>query len=207
MAPKIGKRRDHRRRKSRGSRGHRKRGSGKRKNIIEHPRGERYINLAVNQKSVSRPTLRHRNWMEKQKGENLSTADIGSAPLQISGAELSNVESLTISKIESSLPPLRGATASFSNHINQRRASHVHLDAFYNGKNFHFKKYKYMSKKARMVEFHRVADSLLRMVGGSIGEKRREDQKVVIGVGLGDFTSTSRLTSLHGTFEAFFIQK
>ncbi|KAG0213355.1 hypothetical protein BGX28_004693 [Mortierella sp. GBA30] len=64
-----------------------------------------------------------------------------------------------------------------------------------------------MSKTAREREFHRLADSLLRMVGGSIGEKKKEEDKIVIWIGMGRFTSTSRLSSLPGTFESFFVQK
>lgn len=213
MTPKVGKRRCHRRKKKRGSRGRRKRGSGKGKKTVSPPQGQRYINLAASQKAVAQPTLRHRNWMEKEKGANLLTTNTESAApptlnqSSTSSAEPVTTESLTISKIESSLPPLRGATASITDYVNYRKANHDHLDNFYNGKKIQFKKYKQMSKKARANEFHRVADSLLRMVGGSIGEKRREDQKVVIGIGLGSFASSSRLSSLHGTFEAYFIQK
>ncbi|KAF9351993.1 hypothetical protein BGX26_010104 [Mortierella sp. AD094] len=79
MTPKIGKRQDHRRKKKRGGRGRRKRGSGKSKKTVHQPRGERYINLAANQKAVSRPTLRHRNWMEKHKSTNLLTTNSGTA--------------------------------------------------------------------------------------------------------------------------------
>lgn len=50
-------------------------------------------------------------------------------------------------------------------------------------------------------------DSLLCMVGGSISVRKKDEDKVVIGIGLGQFASSSRLSSLHGTFEAFFINK
>ncbi|KAF9898169.1 hypothetical protein EC991_000697, partial [Linnemannia zychae] len=46
IVPKIGKRRDYRRRKRRGSRGRRQRGSCKGKKTVDQPRGERHINLA-----------------------------------------------------------------------------------------------------------------------------------------------------------------
>ncbi|KAG0041871.1 hypothetical protein BGZ83_001203 [Gryganskiella cystojenkinii] len=213
MNPKIGKRQDHRRKKMRGSRGRGKRGSGKSKKTIHQPRGQRHINLAANQKAVAQPTLRHRNWMEKQKGTNLLTTNTETAvPPTVSqpatnSMEAATPESLSICTIESSLPPLHGATTSFADHVEQRRVNHKHLDTFYNGKRFRFKKYKRMSKKARAREFHQLADSLLRMVGGTTGEKRKEKQKVVIGIGLGSFMSSSGLSSLHGTFESYFIQK
>ncbi|KAF9383425.1 hypothetical protein CPC16_008919 [Podila verticillata] len=217
--PKIGKRRRHRQQKKRGSRGRRNRGSGKgRKKSVCRARGERHINLAAKQKAVAQPTLRHRTWMEQQKGADLkmpcspsTTNTESAAPPTISlpstsSTEAATTESLSICMIESSLPPLRGATASFTDHVECRKANQIHLDKFYNGKKFRFKKYKQMSKKARAREFHQLADSLLRMVGGTIGEKRMEGHKVVIGIGMGRFTSTSRLSSLHGTFESYFIQ-
>ena len=52
-----------------------------------------------------------------------------------------------------------------------------------------------------------MTDALLRMVGGSIGAKKKDEDKVVIGIGLGDFKSKSRLSSLHGTFMAYFVTK
>ncbi|OAQ26276.1 hypothetical protein K457DRAFT_706861 [Linnemannia elongata AG-77] len=124
-----------------------------------------------------------------------------------SSTEAATTEFLSIRTIESSLPPLRGANASFADHVECSKAYKYHLDKFYNGQRFRFKKYKRMSKKARQREFERLTDSLLRMVGGSIGEKKKEDAKIVIGIGMGRFTSTSRLSSLHGTFESYFIQK
>ncbi|KAI7830340.1 hypothetical protein BC939DRAFT_305927 [Gamsiella multidivaricata] len=55
-SPKIGKRRRHRRQKKHGSRGRRKRGSGKgRKKSVCRTRGERHINLAAKQKQLRNP--------------------------------------------------------------------------------------------------------------------------------------------------------
>ncbi|KAF9368816.1 hypothetical protein CPB97_004232 [Podila verticillata] len=47
------------------------------------------------------------------------------------------------------------------------------------------------------------------MVDGLIGtrEKEKDKDKVIIGIGLGRFASTSRLSSLHETFETFFVNK
>ncbi|KAK5814307.1 hypothetical protein F5H01DRAFT_22909 [Linnemannia elongata] len=218
--PKIGKRRRHRKQKKRGSRGRRNRGSGKgKKENVCRVQGERHINLAAKQKAVARPTLRHRSWMDMHKMADLkmtsspsTTNTESAAPPTISqpstsSTEAATTESLSIRTIESSLPPLRGANASFVDHIACRKANKSHLDTFYNGKKFRHKKYKWMAKKARQREFERLADSLLRMVGGSIGERKKDDAKVVIGIGMGRFTSTSGLSSLHGTFESYFIQK
>ncbi|KAF9348418.1 hypothetical protein BGX26_000173 [Mortierella sp. AD094] len=44
------------------------------------------------------------------------------------------------------------------------------------------------------------------MVGGTPGQKRDEKNKVIIGIGLGEFSSTSRLSSLHTAFSAYFVQ-
>ncbi|KAI7823263.1 hypothetical protein BC939DRAFT_168382 [Gamsiella multidivaricata] len=219
-SPKIGKRRRHRRQKKRGSRGRRKRGSGKgRKKSVCRTRGERHINLAAKQKAVAQPTHSHRTWMNRQKGADLkihsspSTTNTESiAPSTVnqpstSSTEAATTESLSICTIESSLPPLRGSAADFVAHVQGRKMHKVHLDKFYNGRRFRFKKFKRMSQQARQREFERLADSLLRMIGDSIGEKKKEEDKVVIGIGMGRFTSSSGLSSLHGTFEAYFIQK
>lgn len=45
------------------------------------------------------------------------------------------------------------------------------------------------------------------MVGGSIGTKKKDEDKVIIGIGLGHFKSMSRLLSLHGTFMTYFVKK
>ncbi|KAG0011727.1 hypothetical protein BGZ80_000457 [Entomortierella chlamydospora] len=118
------------RKKKRGSRGRRKRGSGK----------------------IS-PTISH---------------------TLTSSMEAATAESLSVSAIESSLPPLRGATACFTCHVEHCKANNKYLDKVYNGRNIWFKKYKKMSKEAWAKEFHRLADSLLRMA--------RSLRYVVVGV-------------------------
>ena len=45
------------------------------------------------------------------------------------------------------------------------------------------------------------------MVGGTIGEKRREDQKVVIAIGLAKFVAKNGPPSLDGSFQDFFVRK
>ncbi|KAF9401265.1 hypothetical protein BGX21_002232 [Mortierella sp. AD011] len=45
------------------------------------------------------------------------------------------------------------------------------------------------------------------MVGGTIGEKRREDQKVVIVIGLAKFIAKNGPPSLDGSFQDFFVRK
>ncbi|KAI8597731.1 hypothetical protein EDD21DRAFT_384692 [Dissophora ornata] len=63
--PKIGKRRCHRQKKKRGSRGRRNRGSGncRKKSVCREGR-QWHINLAAKQKAVAQPpTLKHRSWI------------------------------------------------------------------------------------------------------------------------------------------------
>ncbi|KAG0254341.1 hypothetical protein DFQ27_006905 [Actinomortierella ambigua] len=216
--PRIHKGRRKKKRR-RGSRGRRKRGSGKGKRRTSRAGRRRFINLVAKQKAVAQPSLHHRSWMEKQKGVDLkpfprhstSSAQSITAPRinqpSTSSAETTLSETLCINTIESSLPPLRGPNASIAGHCRVRAANRAHLDKFYNGHQFKFKRYKNMAKSARAQEFHRLADSLLRMVGGTIGEKKAVENKVVIGIGMGDFKSTSRMTSLHSSFQAFFVQK
>ncbi|KAG0312601.1 hypothetical protein BG000_006183, partial [Podila horticola] len=52
-----------------------------------------------------------------------------------------------------------------------------------------------------------VANRLLELVGGSLGAKRDDENKVVIGIGLGKFSSKMRLSSLHDSFQAYFVQR
>ncbi|KAF9919772.1 hypothetical protein BGZ67_001824, partial [Mortierella alpina] len=60
-------------------------------------------------------------------------------------------------------------------------------------------------KRALHKEYQAIANSLLGIVGGNIGEHRKDDNAVLIGVGLGDFKSSGRLSSMHTTFLSYFI--
>jgi len=79
-----------------------------------------------------------------------------------------------------------------------------HLESFYNSSNV-IKKHRW-NARARDQEFRRIADSLLRMVGGSIGRKRADEDKVVIAIGLGQFSSKVRLSSLYESFQSYFVK-
>ncbi|KAG0211194.1 hypothetical protein BGX28_008374 [Mortierella sp. GBA30] len=63
------------------------------------------------------------------------------------------------------------------------------------------------ARGAYKAEFFAITDSLLGMVGGSIGRRRDSENKVVIAVGLGDFKSKVGLGSVHTSFASFFVQK
>ncbi|KAG9063007.1 hypothetical protein KI688_004607 [Linnemannia hyalina] len=59
---------------------------------------------------------------------------------------------------------------------------------------------------AKEQEFSLAAGRLLRMLGGSIGAKRQDDNFVIIGIGLGDFKSHYGLSSLHTAFCSYFVR-
>ncbi|KAF8916557.1 hypothetical protein BGZ58_005260, partial [Dissophora ornata] len=122
-----------------------------------------FYNLAVKQKAVYQPTFKHRRWMQEQKsivpGDGMRS----------------------ISDIETGLPPLRGEGACLAEYVEQFEAVKGQLDAFYNG-NKRFKKHKWDARRARDAEYRLITDRLLNLVGGSIGRKRDEANKVVIGV-------------------------
>ncbi|KAF9578208.1 hypothetical protein BGW38_006124, partial [Lunasporangiospora selenospora] len=127
---------------------------------------------------LMQPTLRHRTWMKRQKATNLTahprpstTGTESTATPMVNQSSTSSTEGvpaeyLSIGKIESSLPPIRGANTSFADHIEFRIAYEESLDRFYK-----------MSKKALKHEFTRLTDSLPRIVRGSIGEKKEEENK------------------------------
>ncbi|KAG0012541.1 hypothetical protein BGZ80_011672, partial [Entomortierella chlamydospora] len=224
------------RRNKGGSRGRRRRGSKQVKEKKPPASAMRHIELFSKQKAVSQPTLKHRAWMEAKKrmplyqtsgkkGDQQSTNSTTESALQrqtanglntsMDGAVQQQTASITpttvheqsISAIETAMPPLRGAGACFAGYVKYRRDNKDTLDKFYNGKKFTFKRHKWHARRARQQEYHQLADGLLRMVGGLIGEKRRVEDPVVIGIGLGRFRSTSGLSSLHGTFEGYFTGK
>jgi hypothetical protein len=147
----------------------------------------KFVNLSVKQKAVYQPTLKQRHWMERRKARTMCGPH-------------------SISEIESALPPLRGEGASITKYIEKLQDVDVHLSSFYNSSNV-IKKHRWNARRARDEEYKRMANSLLKMVGGSIGAKRDENNKVVIAVGLGKFASNSRLSSLHESFQSYFVKR
>ncbi|KAF9079119.1 hypothetical protein BGX23_005020, partial [Mortierella sp. AD031] len=146
----------------------------------------KFFNLAIKQKAVYQPIFKHRRWLERRKGQTVE-----------GGA--------SISQIETSLPSRRGPEASISNYTQREKEVEGRLDSFYG--NVVLKKHKWNARKARAEEYRLIADRLLQLVGGSTGAKRDENNKVVIGVGLGKFSSKTRLSSLHESFQSYFVQK
>ncbi|KAF8950293.1 hypothetical protein BGZ52_003017 [Haplosporangium bisporale] len=152
---------------------------------IDIPLSTQFHNLAVSQKAVYQPTFKHRRWLEQRKGHASE-----------------NEESIT--HIESNLPPLRGPEASVTKYVKESKVVESDLEAFYN--NTTLKRHQWDAKRARDKEFKLVAKRLLELVGGTPGAKRDDKNKVIIGIGLGEFSSTSRLSSLHTAFSKYFMQ-
>jgi hypothetical protein len=81
-----------------------------------------------------------------------------------------------------------------------------YLDRFYNtGRRF--KRFRWFARRAKEEEYRLATDSLLRMVDGCLGAKRKDGNKVIIGIGLGKFSSKTKLSSLHESFQSYFVQK
>jgi len=145
--------------------------------------GHAFYNLAVSQKAVYQPTLKLRSWTEHRKKEKTEE------------------QTESVADIEWRLPPLRGPDTNVTEYKAISNANHDQLDTFYNGENMLYKRHVYDAKRARQEEFAVITDRLLNMVGGTIGRKREDDNKVAIGIGLGQFSSTSGLSSLHSLSE------
>jgi len=125
-----------------------------------------FHNLVATQKSMYQPHFKYRRWEAQSKG----VAPEGST--------------LTIKEIESSLPALRGPTASLSQYV---LAEHEHEEAltqYYDNDSNTFKRNSWDAQKAKNEEYNVLCDRLLGMVGGSIGQQRGADNNVIIG-GLG----------------------
>lgn len=146
----------------------------------------RFFNLSAKQNVVYQPTFKFRSWLEQRKRR------------ETPGKR-------SIAEIETNLPPLRGPNASIANYTEELKAVESDLHAFYNSVTV--QKHKWNAQKARQEEYRMIADRLLRLVGGSLGAKRHDSNKVIIGIGLGEFASKMRLTSLHGSFQAYFVQQ
>jgi hypothetical protein len=149
-------------------------------------REPKFFNLAVKQKAVYQPTFKHRRWLEHRKQRSVDGSP-------------------SISQIESSLPPRHGSDASFGEYAQRVEELEEELQSFYG--NPVLKKHKWNAQKARAEEYRLIANRLLQLVGGSMGAKREESNRVVIGVGLGKFSSKIRLSSLHESFQSYFVQR
>ncbi|KAG0349541.1 hypothetical protein BGZ54_004335, partial [Gamsiella multidivaricata] len=167
-------------------------------NGVQNP--EAFHNQAVKTKAVMQPIFKLRRWMDAQKHRPLdgSTEDTHD--------DASPAQPRTIKQIKSTLPSLKGAEASVSSHIKHREKHYEALNNFYNGNNYQFKKHTWDARRAKQEEYAKVANALLKAVGGSIGAKKADDNHVVIAVGLSKFQTKAGLASLDSTFSKYFIQ-
>ncbi|KAF9945326.1 hypothetical protein BGZ72_001469, partial [Mortierella alpina] len=156
-------------------------------------------NLAVNQKAVLQPVFRHRRWLQEEKNRRPEGPErqVALEP---------DIALQSISEIESQLPSLRGPGASVVGYVTKLEEVEGRLLDFYAGENNRFLKHSWDMTRAKHKEYQAIANSLLGVVGGSIGEQRKSDNPVLIGVGLGDFSSAGRLSNLHTSFLSYFIR-
>ncbi|KAF9117990.1 hypothetical protein BG015_006779, partial [Linnemannia schmuckeri] len=110
----------------------------------------------------------------------------------------------SIREIETSVPARHGPEANFDDYVRREREVEAQLDSFYGS--VVLKKHKWNASKARAQEYRLIANRLLQLVGGSTGAKREKDNNVIIGVGLGKLSSKTRLSSLHESFQSYFVQ-
>ncbi|KAG0221195.1 hypothetical protein BGW42_008149, partial [Actinomortierella wolfii] len=147
-----------------------------------------FRNLAVKSKAIYQPSLKHRHWMEQRKSRPIPGT------------------SVSITDIESSLPPLRGKGSSYFEYCQQLEQAQQKLDQFYNDKKQVFKRRSWGAQRAKQEEYRTIAERLLQSVGGSLHHRRDEDNKVIISIGLGKFQSKSGMTSLHESFATYFVK-
>ncbi|KAF9290374.1 hypothetical protein BGZ88_007373, partial [Linnemannia elongata] len=150
-----------------------------------------HFNLAIKQKAVYQPVFRFRRWLEHEKS------------LVPEGQDES------IHSLESHLPPLRGHSASVIEYARELEEVEERLKTFYTGDHHRFNRSKWDMSRARHEEYQLMAERLLNIVGGSLGrriEDNKEQDPILIGVGLGQFESNIKLSSLDSTFLAYFIR-
>ena len=153
--------------------------------------GPAFLNLAVKAKAVYQPTFRFRRWLETEK------------------KAIPENEEESIHSIESRLPPLRGSASSVVGYVRELQHVEGRLKAFYAGDDHGFQRRQWDHARARQMEYQAMAERLLSIMGGSLGrrlEDNHDDDPILIGIGLGQFMSSSRLSSLHSSFLEFFIK-
>ncbi|KAF8900064.1 hypothetical protein BGZ58_006898, partial [Dissophora ornata] len=130
------------------------------------PESAIYRNLAVKQKAVYQPTFKFRRWAEGQK------------------SIVTPSEPKSISDLECGLPALHGEGSSVVSYVKELEIVEERLDAFYNGNNMRYKRHKWDAMRARDAEYTAIANRLLKVIGGNIGQRREDTNKAVIAVGL-----------------------
>ncbi|KAF9272046.1 hypothetical protein BGZ88_005271, partial [Linnemannia elongata] len=144
-----------------------------------------FHNLMVKQKAVYQPTFKVLRWLNQRKKKPVKNDQ-------------------SISSIERDLPASRGPDGSLTRYLNQLKDVESILSSFYT--DMVLKKNQWNARRTRDEEFNLMATHLLSMIGGTLGARRDPNNKVIIGIGLGEFSTTSRLTSLHTVFAKYFVQ-
>jgi len=150
---------------------------------------EKFYNFVVTQKALYQSILKNRRWIEKEKMK----------------AGPNDTESIV--DIESNLPPRTGEDSDVLKYLECLDRAITILDRFYNGNHHRFKRRGWDARKAFEAEFAVITDRILSVVGGSVSRKREDSCKVVIALGLGKFSSKTKLTSLHAAFMSYFVRK
>jgi hypothetical protein len=143
--------------------------------------------------------FRYRRWLEEERGKQPK------GPEQQDVLE-PDITLQSIAQIESQLPPLRGPGASVVDYVARLEEVEDCLLDFYDGENNRFLKHSWDMNRAKKKEYQAIANSLFGIVGGSVGERCRDDSPVLSGIGLGDFKSSLRLSSLHTSFLSYFVR-
>ncbi|KAF9960813.1 hypothetical protein BGZ72_005819 [Mortierella alpina] len=142
-----------------------------------------FHNMSVKSKAFYQPVFKFRRWLNEGKN------------VQPEGEQ-------SIQDIETNMPTMRGESADFDELTTYISKHQSQLRAFYGRR---YQKHTWDRRRAKEAEYAAAADQLLKMVGGTIGEKRKPDNHVLFGIGLGKFSSTSGLTSLHSSFESYLV--
>lgn len=144
-----------------------------------------FHNLTVKQKAVYQPTFMVQRWLNQRKEKPVKNDQ-------------------SISSIERDLPALHGPDGSLTRYLNQLKDIEPLLSSFYT--DMVLKKNQWNARRARDEEFNLMATRLLSMIGGTLGARRDPNNKVIVGIGLGDFSTTSGLASLHTAFAKYFVR-
>ncbi|KAF9271681.1 hypothetical protein BGZ68_003203, partial [Mortierella alpina] len=142
-----------------------------------------YHNMAVKSKAIYQPILKFRRWLN-------------------AGKNVENEGERSIQDIEARMPTMRGEQANFEVLTSYLSKHPGQLQEFYGRQ---YQKHAWDSRRAMEAEFAAAVDQLLHMVGGSVAKKRRPDNHVLFGIGLGQFSTKSGLTSLHGSVGSYLV--
>ncbi|GJJ75571.1 putative transposase [Entomortierella parvispora] len=134
-----------------------------------------------------------------------NVAPANAAPANAAPANIVPIDAEeSIADILRRLPPLHGPQASFTKYMQEMEKVAEKLDAFYGSQKY--KKRHWDLKKAMEAEFAIMADRIMKSFGGSIGRRRRPDEKVLVAIGQGGSRYNKGLESMDSTFTAYLIR-